>query len=99
MLALRLDVKITLSPEVERLIAERGDSGRYCSADEVVREGLDLLKQREEQTNGDSKTNELDLAATFEAISKEVPEEAWAKVPTDLSTSLDSYLYGSSKKS
>jgi putative addiction module CopG family antidote len=92
-------MKIILSPEVERLIAERVGSGRYTSADEVVREGLDLLKQRDEHGNGDSKIGESDLAAVFETISREVPEETWAKVPADLSKTVDAYLYGSPKKS
>ena len=92
-------MRITLSPEIERLIAEKVSSGRYQSADEVVREGLDLLKQRDEPCNGESQMGESDLAAAFEAIAQEVPEEAWAGVPTDLSKALDTYLYGSSKKS
>ena len=36
-------MKISLSPDVEQLIAERVKSGRYQSADEAVREGLKLL--------------------------------------------------------
>jgi putative addiction module CopG family antidote len=43
-------MKISLSPDVERLIAERVKSGRYQSADEVVREGLEVLQEREGKT-------------------------------------------------
>ena len=43
-------MKISLSPEVEQLIAERVKSGRYQSADEAVREGLKLLEEREKET-------------------------------------------------
>jgi putative addiction module CopG family antidote len=40
-------MKISRSSDVERLIAEQVRSGRYHSADEVVREGLELLQERE----------------------------------------------------
>jgi Arc/MetJ-type ribon-helix-helix transcriptional regulator len=40
-------MKLSLSPETERLIAEKVDSGRYQSADEVVRQGLELLNERD----------------------------------------------------
>ena len=43
-------MRISLSPDLERLIAEKVSSGRYCSADEVVREGLELLDERENAT-------------------------------------------------
>lgn len=33
-------MKVSLSPDLERLIAEKVSSGRYRSTDEVVREGL-----------------------------------------------------------
>ena len=42
-------MKISLSPDLERLIAEKVGSGRYHSADEVVREGLELLDERENE--------------------------------------------------
>ncbi|MGH9573862.1 MAG: ribbon-helix-helix domain-containing protein [Candidatus Acidiferrales bacterium] len=32
-------MNITLSPDLERLIAEKVESGQYGSADEVIREG------------------------------------------------------------
>jgi antitoxin ParD1/3/4 len=41
-------MNVTLTPEVERLVAESLDSGRYQSASEVIREGLLLLRERHE---------------------------------------------------
>ena len=35
----------------------------------------------------------------FAAIAEDVPDEDWARVPTDLSENLDHYLYGTSKVS
>jgi putative addiction module CopG family antidote len=93
-------VKISLTPETEQLIAEKVESGHYHSADEVVREGLALLEARERNRKEDVDTGPQEsLADAFAAIAAEVPEEEWARVPTDLSKQVDHYLYGSDKKS
>lgn len=41
-------MSISLSPELERQIAERIESGEYDSADEVVRRALQLLSREDE---------------------------------------------------
>lgn len=41
-------MNVSLTPELERRIAEKIDSGLYTSASEVVREGLRLLFETEE---------------------------------------------------
>ncbi|MGH9815133.1 MAG: type II toxin-antitoxin system ParD family antitoxin [Candidatus Acidiferrales bacterium] len=38
----------SLTPELERLINEKVETGSYQTASEVVREALRLLKQRDE---------------------------------------------------
>ncbi len=40
-------MNVSLTPQLEAMIRERVDSGRYASASEVVREGLRLLEERE----------------------------------------------------
>jgi antitoxin ParD1/3/4 len=92
-------VKISLSPDVERLIAERVGSGRYHSADEVVREGLDLLRERENEAQRSPSNHAANFAAAFESIARDVPDADWESVPADLSKNLDHYLYGSRKTS
>ena len=74
-------MKISLSPEVERLIAERVSSGRYGSADEVVREGLELLQEREAGAGRSPANQGGGLAATFESIASGVPDTDWENVP------------------
>jgi hypothetical protein len=37
------------------------------------------------------------MAEMFAAISRDVPEEDWAGIPSDLSKQLDHYLYGTGK--
>jgi len=41
-------VNVSLTPELEQLIHDRVDSGRYHSTSEVVREALRLLEERDE---------------------------------------------------
>jgi antitoxin ParD1/3/4 len=42
-------MNVSLTPELERWISEKVEDGRYRSASEVVREGLRLLQEREEE--------------------------------------------------
>jgi putative addiction module CopG family antidote len=90
-------MKISLSPDVERLIVEKLKSGQYQSADEVVREGLELLRERERDTPRPASSGNADFAAIFDNIAGEVPEADWKCVPADLSKNLDHYLYGGQK--
>ena len=41
-------MNVSLTPELERLVVEKVESGMYTSASEVVREGLRLLQERDE---------------------------------------------------
>jgi putative addiction module CopG family antidote len=92
-------MKITLSPETEKLISEQVRSGRYRSADEVVREGLELLQEREKDSPRPSQNGGSNLLESIEKIAAKVPREDWDKVPSDLSKNLDHYLYGARKQS
>jgi antitoxin ParD1/3/4 len=41
-------MNVSLTPELERIVNVKVESGMYNSASEVVREGLRLLQQRDE---------------------------------------------------
>lgn len=41
-------MNISLTPELERLVTEKVQTGRYASASEVVREGLRLLEEQKQ---------------------------------------------------
>jgi antitoxin ParD1/3/4 len=86
-------MKISLSPDVQHLIEERVRSGRYQSADEVVREGLELLKEREQIGQTPASNGAENLSEVFASIAREVSETEWKKLPVDLSKNLDRYLY------
>ena len=40
-------MNVSLTPELEKVVAERVASGRYASASEVIREALRLLEERD----------------------------------------------------
>jgi antitoxin ParD1/3/4 len=42
-------MNVSLTPELEKYIQAKVDSGRYTSASEVVREALRLLEQKEQK--------------------------------------------------
>lgn len=42
-------MNVSLTTELERWVAAKVEAGRYRSASEVVREGLRLLQEREEE--------------------------------------------------
>lgn len=92
-------MKITLSPETQKLISDRVNSGRYHSADEVVREGLELLQEREKDSPRPSQNGDPNLLESVTKLAAQVPGEDWEKVPADLSKNLDHYLYGARKNS
>jgi len=41
-------MNVSLTPELEKLIQKKVDSGRYTSASEVVREALRLLEKKDQ---------------------------------------------------
>jgi putative addiction module CopG family antidote len=92
-------LKISLSPELERLLTEKIESGRYHSVDEVIRKGLELLQANENTAHSGALVNSESVVDLFASIASEVPESEWGQVPADLSTNLDYYLYGSNAKS
>ena len=52
-------MNVSLTPELERLVNEKVESGLYQTASEVVREGLRLVEEREAKLR--------ELRATIEA--------------------------------
>jgi antitoxin ParD1/3/4 len=92
-------MNISLSPELERLIAEKIRTGRYQSADEVIREGLELLQARETTGGTEQPRSSRSIADVFAVIAADIPASEWANVPADLSKNLDHYLYGNQAKS
>jgi antitoxin ParD1/3/4 len=92
-------MSISLSPELERLITEKLQSGEYSSAEELIRAGLHLLEVKEEAGPNGDPHNGQSIAEIAAAIAKSVPDKEWDRLPADFSRELDHYLYGSPKSS
>jgi antitoxin ParD1/3/4 len=58
-------MNVSLTPELERLVAERVESGRYASASEVIREALRFLEERDRLT-----TLRRDIDAGIDALDR-----------------------------
>ena len=59
-------MNVSLTPELERFVKEQVDAGRYQTASEVVREGLQMLAERQDliaEINGKIEQAEADVAA------------------------------------
>jgi putative addiction module CopG family antidote len=85
--------------DVEQLIAEQLNTGRYRSADEVVLEGLKLLQARETRSSTPRANQVADLAALAAELTKDIPDSEWDKIPRDFAQNHDHYLYGAPKTS
>ncbi len=57
-------MNVSLTPELERLVSEKVETGMYQTASEVVREGLRLLKLRDEREL------RADVRAGFDAVDR-----------------------------
>lgn len=49
----RATLNVSLTPDLERFVSSKVESGRYESASEVIREGLRLLKERDSSHQAD----------------------------------------------
>jgi antitoxin ParD1/3/4 len=77
-------MNVSLTPELEKFITEKLESGRYSSAEEVIREGLRLLREHEEEqrhlveacleTNGRDVSTPLPQPANSEKVSRWIEE-------------------------
>jgi antitoxin ParD1/3/4 len=59
-------MNVSLTPELERLVTEKVSSGMYQTASEVVREGLRLIKERDEELE----LLRRNVRAGFEAVER-----------------------------
>ncbi len=59
-------MNVSLTPELEQLVADKVESGMYQTSSEVIRAGLRLLKERDERLEALRR----DIAAGFEAVDR-----------------------------
>ena len=92
---------ISLSPKLEKLVHDKVASGQYESAEAVVAEALHLLQKRDENHTPSDDSEEEEHRPIWEVIqeiTKDVPKEAWEKLPSDGALEHDHYIYGTPKR-
>ena len=92
---------VHLSEESRRFIAAQVTAGRYPSEDAVLEDALARMRQLEQEPGAESVDvggTEKPLWEVIAEIARRVPDEEWAKIPSDASYQLDHYLYGAPRK-
>jgi antitoxin ParD1/3/4 len=76
-------MNVSLTPELDRFVAGKVDSGLYTSASEVVREALRLLEERDRVRAAELATFNRELGARLESLDRGErvePEAVWARL-------------------
>ncbi len=68
-------MNVSLAPELEKFITEEIKSGKYSSAEEVIREGLRLLKEHKE--NGKGQKEEARPMSNARMVKPVTAEKEW----------------------
>ena len=88
----KLSMNVSLTSELEQYVREKVDSGMYYSASEVIREGLRLLKQRE-QLQSKRITSGIEIELLEMANDPQIQREL-ATIELEFSTTLMDGLQG-----
>lgn len=100
-------MNVHLSEESRRFIAAQLAAGRYPSEDAILEDALLRMRQQEQLAHvGEPEAESSQAPAGAQKplweviadIARRVPDEEWAKIPSDASYQLDHYLYGAPKK-
>lgn len=63
-------MNVSLTPELEKLVAGKVGSGLYSSASEVVREALRLLEERDRSRTGQIAAFNHELSARLDSLDR-----------------------------
>jgi antitoxin ParD1/3/4 len=63
-------MNVSLTPELEKLVNKKVESGRYTSASEVIREGLRLLEEHDEFRRIKLETLKREIARGVESLER-----------------------------
>jgi putative addiction module CopG family antidote len=103
-------MNVQLSEELQRFVEAQIASGRYRRQEDVIRDLIeDGFRQRQHQaesaaqeaapSQGTPGTAHKPIWEEIDEITKGVPDEEWAKMPTDGAEQHDHYIYGTPKRS
>jgi antitoxin ParD1/3/4 len=63
-------MNVSLTPELDKFVAEKVESGRYASASEVVREALRLLQEHEQSRAAQLATFNRELQTRLDSLDR-----------------------------
>lgn len=63
-------MNVSLTPELDRFVAEKVESGRYTSASEVVREALRLLEEYDQARSAQIEAFNRELGARLASLDR-----------------------------
>jgi Arc/MetJ-type ribon-helix-helix transcriptional regulator len=98
---------INLPENLERSILEEVHRGHFVSVDEAIAEAVRLLLrqktpnavEKEVTASGEpAASSHPPIWELFEQITASIPEEEWAKLPSDGAEQHDHYIYGTPKR-
>jgi Arc/MetJ-type ribon-helix-helix transcriptional regulator len=97
---------ITLPENLERSIRAEVDLGHFASVEDAVTQAVQLLLQKgrggavpDGPSEGEAASHShKPIWEVFEEISASIPEEEWAKLPTDGAEQHDHYIHGTPKR-
>jgi antitoxin ParD1/3/4 len=96
-------MNVSLTPELEKMVAEKVQSGMYNSASEVVRAGLRLLQEQDEARRLKLEALRRDIQHAVEQVGRgEVlsyasPEEFFTELTAEADAELDEELASDKK--
>jgi len=63
-------MNVSLTPELEKFVSAKVETGRYNSASEVVREALRLLEERDQVRSAQLKEFDQDLGRRLDSLDR-----------------------------
>jgi antitoxin ParD1/3/4 len=63
-------MNVSLTPELDRFVAGKVESGRYTSASEVVREALRLVEERDQERGAQLAAFNRELGTRLESLDR-----------------------------
>jgi Arc/MetJ-type ribon-helix-helix transcriptional regulator len=98
---------INLPENLERSILAEVESGHFASIDDAIAEAVRLLLRKTNHSEAEptkavagvpNEPAHKPIWEVFAEITASIPEEEWAKLPTDGSEQHDHYIYGTPKR-
>ena len=94
-------MSVPLSEEFDRFVRDQVATGRYGSEEEVVRDVRACLQERAQARPAAPDAAPVPgetLDELIDRLTADVPDEEWARLPTDGAEQHDHYLYGTPKR-